>query len=228
MTPRKRQNRHNCQNTPELIVADRPTTTPHSLDVAVVAPGNPTTAQSATIQPTDTSPSTSNKQTVGTEVAPQKTAPNALSASALVELGAEVAKGTSRRKIMADHPEVPERLVRALQQAGLGVEEYRQKILSEFQDAALESVQSYREDLRQGKVSPNTKPLAAGILFDKAEGAGNMAKLQSIGVNIQINQYGTAGITKEQIIANLSRVAPTSPVLVETGDAAQPIEESPI
>lgn len=151
-----------------------------------------------------------------------------LSVPALVELGAEVAKGTSRRKIMAEHPEVPERLVRALQQAGLGVEEYRQKILSEFQDAALESVQSYREDLRQGKVSPNTKPLAAGILFDKAEGAGNLAKLQSIGVNIQINQYGTAGITKEQIIANLSQVTPISPVLVETGDAAQPIEESPI
>jgi hypothetical protein len=141
----------------------------------------------------------------------------------LIELGAAVASGESRREILAKHPEAPERLVRELQRVGLGVEEYRKKVEAEFQSAALESVASYREDLRQGKVSPNTKPIAAGIFADKAAGVHGAAALRSIDVSVTVNSYGSER-SKEQILASLFPRPDPIPLLVENGDSAESIQ----
>lgn len=137
----------------------------------------------------------------------------------LIDIGAAVASGESRREILAKHPEAPERLVRELQRVGLGVEEYRKKVEAEFQSAALESVASYREDLRLGKVSPNTKPIAAGIFADKAAGVHGASALRSIDVNVTVNSYGTR--SKEEILAALYPKPEAISVLAENGDTTE-------
>jgi hypothetical protein len=153
-----------------------------------------------------------------------KTKKKNLTASDLVAIGADLATGTSRRDAMAAHPDVPERLIRAIQQSGIGVEEYRARVAAEFQSAALESVASFRQDLAAGEVAPATKPIAAGIFFDKAalaSGGGNRVDL-----NVTINQIG-GGFTKQDILARLfAEEVTVTPVLGHAGDPSEPIVPS--
>jgi hypothetical protein len=139
-----------------------------------------------------------------------------LSKNALVNLGVAVAKGVSRRKIMSQDSELPERLVRELQKVRLGESEYRERVTAALEDAALESLESFRADLRDGKVSPSTKPIAAGIFFDKIQTLHSRSVMHTANVCVQVNEYGSR--SREEIMHDL--------LLPWNGDAQQPIAES--
>ncbi len=131
----------------------------------------------------------------------------------LVKLGVSTAMGVSRRRVLAENPELPERLVRELKRVQLGQHEYRRLLSSALENAALECLASFRADLRAGKVSPSTKPIAAGIFLDKAHLIGSRAAIQVINATSEINDYGTK--SKEEIMAAL--------LLPQTGDVVESV-----
>jgi hypothetical protein len=131
----------------------------------------------------------------------------------LVKLGVSTAMGVSRRRVLAENPELPERLVRELKRVQLGQHEYRRLLSSALENAALECLASFRADLRAGKVSPSTKPIAAGIFLDKAHLIGSRAAIQVVNATTEINDYGAK--SKEEIMEAL--------LLPKTGDAVESV-----
>jgi hypothetical protein len=131
----------------------------------------------------------------------------------LVKLGVSTAMGVSRRRVLVENPELPERLVRELKRVQLGQHEYRRLLSSALENAALECLASFRADLRAGKVSPSTKPIAAGIFLDKAHLIGSRAAIQVMNATTEINDYGTK--SKEEIMEAL--------LLPKTGDVVESV-----
>jgi hypothetical protein len=135
----------------------------------------------------------------------------------LVNLGVSTAMGLSRRRVLAENPELPERLVRELRRIQLGQNEYRRLLSSALESAALECLASFRADLKAGKVTPATKPIAAGIFLDKANLLGGQVAAQTTNPTAEISDYGTK--SKEEIMDAL--------LLPQTGDAAESVAKAP-
>ncbi len=146
-------------------------------------------------------------------------------AETIVAVAVDAAAGASRRELLAAYPEAPERLVRAIMQAGMGAEEWQQTLGIELRSLAAETIAQIRQDLRGGKISPNTKGILLGILMDKGSMNEGRNLLRSASVNVTVNNFGSSG-SKESILEALEgRTAPKS-VLPDSGDSREPIPEA--
>ena len=139
-----------------------------------------------------------------------------------MDLGVQVAQGQSRRRIIAQNPAIPERLVREMKKAGLGEGEYRDMMTNALQEAAAEALESWRKDLADGKVPPSSKPIAAAVYLDKAAMLTGKTAMESINVSLMVNSYGTspAGKSREEIIRSLTGepdLHPTPCAVPQTG-----------
>jgi hypothetical protein len=132
-----------------------------------------------------------------------------LSAKDIVHVGALVAQRVSRRTIMAQNQAVPERLIRELSRVRLGQDEFRQLMINELENAAHEALESWRQDLRDGRVPPASKPIASAIFLDKAAMLNSKAAMADVNVSDTVNKFHSPdGRTKEEIIAELHDIAP--------------------
>lgn len=110
-------------------------------------------------------------------------------ATRLIAAVADAARGAGRRRLQTRHG-LPERLSRAISQAGLGRDEFHQLLTEELRNAARETLHSFMEDLHAGRVAPATKPIMMGICIDKEQALEGRAALKSISVDVLINDFG--------------------------------------
>ena len=141
---------------------------------------------------------------------------NPLSPALLVKAGLEVAKGTSRRKIQALLPAMPERLIRELSRSNMGQSEYRDLLQHEFQDAARETVAAYRSAVRAGTAPISGMPLAAAILVDKAAVLAGRTTME----NMNVAAMMAAPKNREELIRSLRGEPDPRPVLAPPSGTA--------
>lgn len=127
-----------------------------------------------------------------------------VSKEALVELAAQAAAGASRRELMKRYPNAPERLISAIVAVRIGADEFDERLSDELRRLSLVVAAEISEDLRGGKISPNSKALFLGIIVDKLRLIEGKTALRSINTNFNVNTFhGPGGLTKEEIIRAL-------------------------
>ena len=143
---------------------------------------------------------------------------------ALVKIATDAIAGLSKRDLMEKYPAVSERVIRLLMQNGIGADEWRAALTSEIQATAGEALLELRKAIREGRVSPNSLPIALGILLDKSAGLEARVTAKTINVALLVNSSGDdSGPTKSQLLATLQGFSGTQPkvLLEKSGDTTE-------
>jgi hypothetical protein len=139
---------------------------------------------------------------------------------ALIKTAVDVARGVSRRRIVAANGTLPVRLVREMQKAGLGEAEFRKLFQRGLEEAAGETLERYRLELRAGRIPPSNLSISLGILTDKVSGLNAKVAVESINIAQMVNYSGPR--SREDLLRSLAGESP-EPVLALAGHNTQPI-----
>ena len=121
----------------------------------------------------------------------------------IVEIAARAIAGDSRRDLLKLYPNASERLIAAIVRARIGAEEWQELLGAELRGLTAEVALQLKDDLRNRRISPNTKGVLLGILHDKMLAAEGRSVLRSANVNFQINNFGGIENTRPQLLAQL-------------------------
>ncbi len=103
---------------------------------------------------------------------------------------------------MTRYPSAPERLIAAIVHARIGADEWGEMLGTELRSLIAEVSQQLRQDLREGKISPNAKGILLGILIDKEAAIGGRNQMKQMNVSAEVSDFGP--VSKEEIIARLT------------------------
>ena len=109
----------------------------------------------------------------------------------LVKVASDAIAGVSKRDLMKKYPAVSERVIRLLMQNEVGADEWRTALIGEIQSTAGEALLELRKAIREGRYSPNSLPIAFGVLLDKCQAIEGRAVLRDASINLMVNNYGT-------------------------------------
>ncbi len=138
----------------------------------------------------------------------------------LVKIATDAIAGVSKRDLMAKYPGVSERVIRLLMQNDVGAEEWRAAMMKEIQTTAGEALLELRTAIRERRFSPNSLPVAWGILMDKSAGFEARAAVGTLNVAVLVNGYGDSrSPSKEKLIAALEGREPSAGFLPKSGDS---------
>jgi hypothetical protein len=90
----------------------------------------------------------------------------------------------------------------------MDVDEWRMHFGAQLREAGDEALTQLRA--KMGEIKPESLAYTLAVLVDKASAMEGRNQLQNATVNVQVNNYGTAGPTKADILSGLSSIAPSN------------------
>ncbi len=90
----------------------------------------------------------------------------------------------------------------------MDVDEWRMHFGAQLRQAGDEALTQLRA--KMGEIKPESLAYTLAVLVDKASAMEGRNQLQNATVNVQVNNYGTAGPTKADILSGLSSVGPSN------------------